>query len=484
MADAFPKSAFADFPHEDHVADYTTSIIGINNPKWLSGRAQNYHRSSIFKLSDDLIYKVADHLDEISARVFRQTCGRFKAILPPVPFRPEDDLTFEEYNSYLNQAASPLTRDALCKDCTEFQNNGSLYDQMESFHATLFCSKCLRSHSRSQFSSDEADKPRHDRQCILWDGHFRFCNHKFISVNDMVAVSRSGLDHHDTFECQDPSHVTPIISGNERRNPSVTMYTIRTMGMTHVRIKSEMMALIMKLNPGVPVTREALQKGLQSQEVSLSGVICHHTSVRDNRILLPFGPDTCACFDPYAFSSHSHEDIAEKDNCCRCRAQHDAGRKQVFMPSNTTTHEVECEVCQASYCWIREGDQLCLRIKRAVTLYCIARGGDHSHFDLNSLLPYIHPESWGAHQDEALKHLAYCDDAECSRRWLWKRLTRLECLVEDRFPDPIDPEALYRKSSVYRSLLNSSKPSLGWPECRSLYGAPDALSPFEARLGL
>ncbi|EPE09027.1 hypothetical protein F503_06803 [Ophiostoma piceae UAMH 11346] len=93
----------------------------------------------------------------------------------------------------------------------------------------------------------------------------------------------------------------------------------------------------------VPLTRQHLRDMLRAFNVVGNLQFCPHMHAQDERLLLPFEPDQCACFDydtsstakPPAGQYHHHNTDNGTDNCCRCYSEQHPEGKGIFLPAGT-----------------------------------------------------------------------------------------------------------------------------------------------------
>lgn len=192
-----------------------------------------------------------------------------------------------------------------------------------------------------------------------------------------------------------------------------------------------------------PITRQSLQELLTQNRESIEAVLCPHIAVDDGQLLLPFGSDQCACFEPPTWIPHDvarHRPGQTADSCCRCRGLLDPERRGLFMPAFSPSaghnrlenrdeceHTYDCSECKAIFTWRREGRLLHLE----ATKYLSYSPG---HWRESTARPT--DEVWLMNIDASpfrispeLKHITWCSDDKC---WTSSRLHARLAKMKDR----------------------------------------------------
>lgn len=327
-----------------------------------------------------------------------------------------------------------LDRDRFCEPCRQFREDGGYEKAMQTLQGTLWCSHCNKEHKRPLFSAHQRAASSATRICVLVEGKAQVCAHLSIgwdSTRHAASVTEDLCRHPD----HDPAwHTRWKDSIANDRSPGYARPHLLSSPPHNSRCTNMLSAttfFLVRLNRGIPITRAWLQEQLTAKAHVLDKMLCPHVTARDGQLLLPFGPDRCACFDCLRWIDHwcSHEDSSFW--CCRCNSAKTSGLAGYFIPGESDgmlnwRHTYRCGICCASYDWRRSGAAVYLRI-------CTLTGSDElawpagpfsflrSHYWLYKL----HPESWGILDDEELHHVAWCDDINCMTRWRWERLSRL-----------------------------------------------------------
>jgi hypothetical protein len=81
------------------------------------------------------------------------------------------------------------------------------------------------------------------------------------------------------------------------------------------------------------------------------------------------------------------------------------------------THKYQCAECTAEYDWLR-GEAGRVYLRRST---CVEAAEPTAAAWLKS----IDPASWGAADDQELRHVMWCPDPRCQTRARWSRLLQL-----------------------------------------------------------
>lgn len=294
---------------------------------------------------------------------------------------------------------------------------------MQALQGSLWCSHCDKIHRRPLFSAHQRAVSSATRICVLAEGKAQFCGHLSIGW-DSIFSSEQPCRHAD----HDPSWYTCW-------KEAFTNYPSPGYKRPHLAFLggpiSTVTFFLVRLNRGVPITRAWLQEQLTAKADALDKMLCPHVTARDGQLMLPFGPDFCACFDaPWRTGPRC---LLNGDStwCCRCNATKDPGRAGYFIPGVSRyllnwQHNYRCFVCSARYGWRRTGSAVYLEIStllggsRMTMPVAVPVSHGRSYW-----LYKLHPESWGILKDEELRHVGWCDDVNYGSRWRWERLSRL-----------------------------------------------------------
>jgi hypothetical protein len=325
-----------------------------------------------------------------------------------------------------------LDRDRFCEPCRQFREDGRYEKAMQALQGTLWCSHCHKEHKRPLFSAHQRDASSATRICVLVEGKAQVCAHLSIgwdSIRHAASITEDLCRHRD----HDPAWYTRWKDSiaNDRspgyKKPHLESSPLHDSRYTNML--SETTFFLVRLNRGVPITRAWLQEQLEAKAHVLDKMLCPHVTARDGQLLLPFGPDRCACFDGPSRIDHSCSRNNSSCWCCRCNSAKTPGLAGYFVPGEfNRQHTYRCGICRASYEWRRWGAAVYLQISTLRGVGELAwpmSVWPHALFRSHSWLYRLHPESWGILDDEELHHVAWCDDINCMSRWRWERLSRL-----------------------------------------------------------
>jgi hypothetical protein len=444
-----------------YTESYPTCDTGEYEPSWVLARRANLANCGFYRLPDELMLQIMGNLDDVSKAIALRTCGLFMRIMSDQPLccqllgsfyatgiqvsSPFEQRALRtgleaghETLALRKQVDRLLDRDRFCDPCRQFREDGRYEKAMQALQGTLWCSHCDKVHKRPLFSAHQRDASSATRICVLAEGKAQFCAHRSIgwdSAHNVVCR---------TEFCRHPDHDPPwytcwknyltrhLTLGYER--PRISFY--HPLNCYRAPMSSTTLFLF-HLHRGVPITRAWLQERLTAKAHVLDKMLCPHVTSRDGQLLLPFGPDCCACFDCPRWIGHScsTDDRPYQDRsyrCCRCNTAKTSGRAGYFIPREYNfRHRYTCYICSASYTWRRDGSAgsavyLEMRtLTASATLSLPVRPRFSLRYTFSCWLYNLHPESWGILDDEELHHVAWCDDINCMSRWRWESLLRL-----------------------------------------------------------
>lgn len=436
---------------EWYTSSYPTCDTGEYEPSWVLARRANLANCKFYRLPEELILQILGNLDYVSKATALRTCGPFMRIMfdrtlfshtrrfrfstdiqvwPPFeqPAWSQPYKTYLEMRSLRKQVDRLLDRDRFCDPCRRFREDGRYEKAAQALQGTLWCSHCDKVHKRPLFSPQQRDASSATRICVLAEGKAPFCAHLSIgwdSTQNVISTREELCRHPD----HDPAWYTCLKdSFTNHRSPGYERPCLEFMPRHNshsLNLWSQTEFLLFRLHRAAPVTRAWLQERLTAKAHVLDKMLCPHITARDGQLLLPFGPDRCACFDCPRRIDHSCSSY--HSFCCRCNTTKTSGLAGYFIPGEFNwRHTYRCAVCNASYDWRRCGSAVYLKIDTLsgghnLDLPVQPRfGSRHTYW-----LYKIHPESWGILDDEELHHVAWCDDINCTSRWRWERLSRL-----------------------------------------------------------
>ena len=441
---------------EWYTESYPTCDTGEHEPSWVSARRANLADCRFYRLPDELILQILGSLDDVSKALAMRACGLFlrlmfdRTLFPrTLGFRSSLEsrtwppsmqfvlnmsrMSFEfgpELASLRKEVDLVLDRDRFCDPCRQFREDGRYETAMQALEDTLWCSRCGDVHKRPLFSPRQRDAPSATRVCVLAEGKAHFCAHLSIGL-DSPQTLPSARDR----PCRHPDHEPPWYirleesitnhENNAYKRPYLRSFPPRSD--TSLNLISDTTLFLSRLHHGVPVTRAWLREILAAKAHVLDKMLCPHVTACDGQLLLPFGPDRCACFDCPRWIDHSCS--SDPHSCCRCHCAETAGLAAgYFIPGEINwRHKYNCVICRASYEWLRHGSAVYLRIGTLRLMQNPTLPVQPRSYPQRSIhwLYQLHPDSWGILDDEELHHVAWCDDIHCMTRWRWERLSRL-----------------------------------------------------------
>jgi hypothetical protein len=431
---------------EWYTDSYPTRDTGEDEPSWVLARRANLANCRFYRLPEELILQILGDLDDVSKAIALRTCGLFMRIMfdrtlftQPLGFRAHTDIRVwppftqpawslplearHERLALRKQVDHLLDRDRFCDPCRQFREDGRYDNAMQALQGTLWCSHCDKVHKRPLFSAHQRDASSATRICVLAEGRVPFCAHLSIrwDFNSKVVSAR------EEQVCRHPDHDPAWYTcWKDSFRPRLVIYP--SYNSSHAYLMPTTTLFLFRLYRGAPLTRAWLQERLTAKAHVLDKMLCPHVTARDGQLLLPFGPDRCACFDCPRWIDHVCSHGHSSWSCCRCNAAKTSGLAGYFIPGEGSRwrHGYDCVICGASYQWRRHGSAVYLEIRMSMDSRDIAWPVRPFPSFLSSYWFYkLHPESWGILDDEELHHVAWCDDINCMTRWRWGRLLRL-----------------------------------------------------------
>ncbi|KAK3945905.1 hypothetical protein QBC46DRAFT_336073 [Diplogelasinospora grovesii] len=428
-------------------------------PAWLLNQQANMQKSLLYQLPDELLLIVWDHADAVTRQVMRNTCGLFLRIAADRDSGRQQPRGPQEGYRWVWPRVLPvsvgkrgrlrvtalLVRDLiqqLCADCRASHESGRGAETVRRFATeTMWCSGCRESHSLDFFSAKQRDTvPASQRICIGREGTVLLCAHRALTAlscdeEDDPAPAWSSLI------CTHRSHRSPRIQA-----PYIDYVLPECSFRDGSGIFASWTSPAFDLDPAIPVTKQHLRDYLTTTARTHRGrvfdhVLCPHVALDDGRLLLPFEPSQCVCFEDPASSSSSSSSgrqvhasrnhdcgLAKRpwQKCCRCRAAEEPrDRRGYFLPDEVPDspfthplfrtsihgrHKYACPEpeCGAVYSWFRGVSRGSLRVYLRAT----RRIRDASPTSYEWLVN-VDPDSWGAAGDEEFRHLTWCPEPQC-----------------------------------------------------------------------
>ncbi|KAM7219687.1 hypothetical protein V8F06_004900 [Rhypophila decipiens] len=456
---------------------YPTYDTGEFEPSWVSARRANFTKCAFYRLPEEVILQILVPLDNPGRAMAMRTCGlllriSFDRTIYTIPWTFEDP---PEGDIHVWPPFSPLAftsdgrgilrleqdevdikilldRDRYCGACRRFREDGRYEKALDALmQQTLWCSHCSRMHRRVSFSAHQRATASTDetRICVLAEGRASFCTHRSLGFDDsslanIVPPASAWTDMEDF--CRHPDHdpdswytrwIGALKDWPSLKRPRVHQFRDGSkMGGSFGNLMSDTRVFLFHLDHSIPITRGLLQEKLVAKAFILDKHLCPHVTANDGQLLLPFGPDRCACFDDPRWILHNCE-AYKSFSCCRCHVAKTPGSRVYFMEGEgrylTQRHEYSCVTCGAEYAWLRDGSAVYLEINMDMGDHdpeLFTLGPPSPRWRPNHWLYSIHPESWVIQNDEELRHVGWCENVNCMSRWRWESLTRL---LEDAF---------------------------------------------------
>lgn len=314
-----------------------------------------------------------------------------------------------------------------------FQSSGRLSESLERLQQPTWCSGCGKQHPLLFFSAVQRGIASAHRICIGREGSIRVCAHEAVTWPDVEAANAKAPEastaNRTVKKCRDASHRPMHVPGWQCK-PKFTLFaSLPTDALVHWTNPA------FDIDPTVPIKKEHIRDYLTARKQIFGHALCPHVELGDGQLLLPFEHNQCVCFEATqagdAVSSRPYEPLSHScgiypwEQCCRCIAVKKPSQGGCFSSSNKYSRVLEddchhyiCAECSTSYSWIRDTlNRVYLRISRHI---CLKEGPSSLGW-----LSGMDPESYGIAQDEQLRHVAWCVDAQCSTRSRWSRLLYL-----------------------------------------------------------
>lgn len=423
--------------------------LSTKEPRYVKGQDHNYANSPLYRLPEELLLETTSHLADGTIRDLRATCRHFARLLSGPRHQAETHQRgmFSIWPRAGNQSGEDARDDAdyddSCDNCRDFRASPA-FEAMENefLRTTQRCDDCNDEHPLIEFLQASEE----DGKCFKRVGRVRLCEHMgyaYHNAAESMAVGEQGA-----LTCQ--HHWGLVAQGGEA--PRVTLSDEG--GYTTVRFS----APVCVLDPSEPVTLEGLAEELSAFDPQKFGLaFCPHVRADDGQLLLPFGPDLCACFAGDGPLEHDAKHRARSQrpdmmvgNCCRCRGNETPELKGVFIPLEKTPgscHQYPCSRCLTTYSWARKGRRVYLMVARRVPNLA---GPWNPRWFLN-----LDPEDMGF-RDERLRHWVWCDEKGCrtGQRW-WKLSLMWDGVVagDDAADVPEQPEDVAEEETVVQTAV-------------------------------
>jgi hypothetical protein len=441
------------------------------NPQWLQNRSRNMKQSHLYRLLNELLFRITDEFFRPGAneaediangatrQILRRTCSLFMRLIANYDLirlaklsKDHADFDDAEALSHYRGQIWPkhgtraqrdkqrsLVKNILARDvdvdvCTACKISHKTSDHNRRLARVLgeekWCSGCTDHHSVVFFSAAQRDTADGKRICIGREGVVRLCPHKSLSSDDMiVACQEANRARKETIvkdtHCLNCESLRPPGRYSRSHRPWAVALEGRTCFERRWEIE------VLELDPRAELTKEGLRQTLAAQRENLGAFLCPHIKFDDGQLLLPFEHGNCACFggpqpEGHQFLRHgTWKKTGSWRYSCRNHKADNPRLAGTFITDDSYTrhHGYECSQCLCEYSWHRQGGKVYLSMSKI--FHCgEAYKTDPSPLNLEWLMA-IDPESWGITQDEELRHIAWCPDSSCGTSIRWRALLRL-----------------------------------------------------------
>lgn len=434
-------------------------------PSCFERRWENAKNSRLYQLPQETITRIRDQADYPTRILLRQSCFLFLRVVSNLdrarPPEVDDDIwrtavanyfngrllfpihgTAREFESRRHEWRDIVYRDIIleiCSSCRAHRQSPGFKSRLNKLGESIRCDCKHSRHMRLFLSKRQGKTKPIEYGCIIQESPVQLCSHLSLSRRVFCQLQHEAPPPGDKYRallCHDREHEdqSPTIKGYK----SLPFIEFQRNGASLVWISPAF-----DLDPRVPVTRQHLRDFVRSQKVAGGLAFCPHVHAQDERLLLPFDPDQCACFDhdddiaseSSAGRYHYHDPEKGTGNCCRCYSQQHPEEKGRFLRPDpqihhgkraiksvrsrteersvvtSAFHEYKCPQCFAIYAWVRGMDyRVYLRCRR-----------DLNAFDWRDYLRSVTPE-WASINDSEIHRITWCDDLKCKTGALWTRI--------------------------------------------------------------
>lgn len=428
---------------------YATCDSGENEPSWVSARRINIANCLFYQLPEELILQILGGLDDVSKAMAMRTCGllmkiMFGSTLLSHPHEQKFWHDVEIWPPFEQPACSMgpkgiykkrslrkeidllLDRDRFCDPCRQFREDGRYERAIQALQERFWCFYCNKAHRRSLLSPKQRDASLKTHICVLAEGKAPFCAHRPIgwqSIQDTLTTRKQHCrhpDHDPPWYIRWENAITNHTSHGYER-PRLRISTDSSQSFLELSLFSNTTITLFHLRHGALVTRTILQEHLKEMQMCWT-----LWSVHTPR------PVTGNCYYLsaliFARASIAHDGsptiVVHHSGAAAVTMQASQAHPHTLWIQHTICHEYRCVICDTGYTWKRYESTIYLEIITLSGSYDLRvpkESSDHSTYWLFN----IDPESWGILNDKELRHVAGCDDLNCTSRWRWARLSKL-----------------------------------------------------------
>lgn len=126
----------------------------------------------ISSLPTEILAQILAYLPPSSLLSLHESCSRFASLIPTTPKR-----LYSQSQPYNKETQSPEWLFFLAM----LERDGCLHD-------SLVCSKCSRTHHRTQFSEHEQQKSPLERSCLGFDDKLWVCPHRLWTMTELELL--------------------------------------------------------------------------------------------------------------------------------------------------------------------------------------------------------------------------------------------------------------------------------------------------------
>ncbi|KAK4225077.1 hypothetical protein QBC38DRAFT_280406 [Podospora fimiseda] len=295
----------------------------------VSGRLYNYQNSFLYKMPEEILVMIVNHLDPRDdavarfclarvAHLFRQhkiDASPFGTYWKEIIAEPRTDYLISALNSWgesriVQEICRLLRKDKLCSNCLKFSKTSegrALLDARRRHRITSQpprpdCSGCGRSHNHLHFSAAQKRKRIGEGVCLGWEGHIKLCQHRRASWSDVEAallasaIEGDSWKHYTTYElirCEHPMHRSDCLASSP---PSIKVRV--WYGKAKIIVEWNAHTVLPINNQGRLDSRDVLAMFWCHQETGASSILLGDlkpSQAMHPRQMMCFGTDWCTC---------------------------------------------------------------------------------------------------------------------------------------------------------------------------------------------
>lgn len=457
-------------------------------PAWLEARRRNRDHCRLYQLPEEMSAMILESANYSTRLVLRQTCSLFARLFSSRQPRASTD-SVGPHSRFYSRLAMPIYKlprnprivDAFlecirrdhvgyCEECRKFRDADGGVAGLEETIGSFFgkptrCAHCREKHPRILFSKKQRCNTLPGlRICLGAQGHVRLCEHTtairswdhFNNHANAAALSAGsdlchqcqhvGVPHHAPLL---PLSEPPPYSNGPLFRVSRNSNLMRAWAIPIMRLRMDEVDEVGR--QAHPATKDALTVGLVRNAEYMERMMCGHIAPTDPRLLLPFAPGQCACFDDaeggledlplHKATYHDHGAVHGEHlghprsdyDCCRCRSIWRPELCGQFLPDDVPAHlpteadgarlhdakvawharhRYACSYCPAVYSWAKGPDG---------TVYLQYVNETRSMWSATNLewLKGLDPAWRAGVSGDQLQHVTWCRDRYCKTNLSW-----------------------------------------------------------------